>query len=94
MKTIAQAHRDETAATRQRLGAARAALRQATTASPVDEALVRQRTADLSAVRADAEVLRARVHGEMVQVLTPDQQAQLNTFQDRSRKRHRKRAAI
>ena len=29
--------------------------------------------------------LRARVHAEMLQVLTPDQQAQLKTFQDRMR---------
>jgi Spy/CpxP family protein refolding chaperone len=91
VKSIAQAHRDEMTAMRQRLGAARTALREATTATPVDAALVRQRRADLSAVRSDSAGLNGRVRSEMTQVLTPEQQSQLKVL--RGRTRHRKRAS-
>jgi periplasmic protein CpxP/Spy len=91
MKSVAQAHREERTSLRQRLAAARMALREATTATPIDEALVRQRRADLSAVRADAAVQRARVRSEMIQVLTPEQQSQLKTFQDEMRHRRQRR---
>ena len=53
LKGVADAHRDETTALRQRLLAARTGLREATAATPLDEALVKQRRADLSAVQAD-----------------------------------------
>ena len=91
LKGVADAHRDETTALRQRLLAARTGLREATAATPLDEALVKQRRADLSAVRADRTALRARIHAEMLQRLTPDQQAQLNAFQDRAHNRKRRR---
>jgi periplasmic protein CpxP/Spy len=91
LQSIAQAHRDETNALRQRLDTARAALRQATAAVPLDNALAKQRRADLSAVQADRTALRARVHAEMLQVLTPDQQAQLKQLQDRMRNRRQRR---
>jgi Spy/CpxP family protein refolding chaperone len=91
LKGVADAHRDETTALRQRLLAARTGLREATAATPLDEALVKQRRADLSAVRADRTALRARIRAEMLQRLTPDQQAQLNAFQDRAHNRKRRR---
>jgi Spy/CpxP family protein refolding chaperone len=91
LKGVADAHRDETTALRQRLLAARTGLREATAATPLDEALVKQRRADLSAVRADRTALRARIRAEMLQGLTPDQQAQLNAFQDRAHNRKRRR---
>jgi Spy/CpxP family protein refolding chaperone len=91
LKGVADAHRDETTALRRRLLVARTGLREATAATPLDEALVKQRRADLSVVRADRTALRARIHAEMLQGLTPDQQAQLNAFQDRAHNRKRRR---
>jgi periplasmic protein CpxP/Spy len=89
LKGVVQSHRDEMASLRQRLQAARSALRQATSAVPLDEALVKQRRADLSAARADGTALRGRVRSEVLQVLTPDQQAQLKSLQDGARRRRR-----
>ena len=91
LKGVAEAHRDETTALRQRLQASRTALREATAATPLDEALVKQRRLDLSAVQADRTALGARIRAEMLQGLTPDQQAQLNALQDRSHNRKRRR---
>jgi Spy/CpxP family protein refolding chaperone len=91
LKGIAEAHRAETTALGQRLQASRTALREATAATPLDEALVKQRRLDLAAVQADRTALRARVRAEMLQGLTPDQQAQLNAFQDRAHNRKRRR---
>jgi protein CpxP len=91
LKGIAQAHRDEMTSVRQRLLAARTALGNVTAATPLDESLVKQRSADLSTAQADRTALRARVRAEMLEVLTPDQQAQLKALQDGSRNRKRRR---
>ncbi len=53
---------------------AQRALQDAVDQTPVNESLVRQRAADVAAVQADGAVLRARVHAEVFQVLTPEQQ--------------------
>ena len=83
IKAIADAHKDDWKALFDRERAARTALNAAVTADAVDEGLVRQRSAELAAVEADMAVARARTYGEVVQLLTADQKAQLKQIHAR-----------
>src|SRR5438477_12804789 len=80
IKSIAQAHREEWKALADREIGAHQALNAAVTADQVDEAAIRQRSAELATVQADTAVARARAHAEVFQVLTPDQQAKANAI--------------
>ena len=55
--------------------AARQALHAATTSASFDEGLVRARAAELASVEADLAVSRARIYADVLQILTPEQQA-------------------
>lgn len=81
VEAIAQSHRDEWKALGDRALTARQALNAAIAADTIDEAAIRQRSADLAAVEADIAVARAHARAEIFQVLTPDQQAQANSLQ-------------
>src|SRR5262245_19116741 len=80
IKAIADSHRDEWKALADRERAARAALMAAVTADTIDDAAIRQKSAELAAIEADAAVARAHAHAEVVQILTADQKAQLKSF--------------
>jgi Spy/CpxP family protein refolding chaperone len=80
IKVIADAHKEDWNGLAQRARAAHGALNQAVTAESVDEALIRQRSADAAAVDADLAIARARVHAEVLQILTPEQKAKLKTL--------------
>ena len=54
---------------------------------PLDEATIRAKTTDLSAVEADGAVLRAKVHAAVFQVLTPEQQEKAKSLQAEREKR-------
>ncbi len=75
-----------------RLRAAHEAQRQAVTRVPVDENEIRARVSDASAVEADAAILRARIHEQVYQVLTPEQQAKAKTLQAERQKARAERA--
>jgi protein CpxP len=87
LKTMAQSRRDEWRALADRMRTARQALREATSANPIDEAAIRQRSTEAAAVQADIAVARARAQAEMLQVLTPEQQTELETMRSRLRDR-------
>ena len=74
-----------------RLRTARQAEQAAVTRVPVDENEVRARVSDLSMVQADFAVLRARVHEQVFQVLTPEQQAKARTLAAERQKRRAER---
>jgi protein CpxP len=74
VRRIMELHKAERQAIFQRLREARRAQSDAIVAVPVDEAAVRARSAELAKVETDAAVLRARVHAEVYNVLTPEQQ--------------------
>jgi len=63
-----------------RLKTAHEAQRQAVTRVPVDENEIRARVSEASAVEADFAILRARIHEQVYQVLTPEQQAKAKTL--------------
>ena len=79
IKGIADVHKDEWKALADRARTAHLALDAAITADTVDDALIRQKSAEASAVDADAAVARAHAHAEVLQILTADQKAQLKT---------------
>jgi Spy/CpxP family protein refolding chaperone len=63
------------------------ALETAVTSATFDEATIRSRTSDVAAVEADIAVARARIRAEALQVLTPEQQAQLKQMQTQLQQR-------
>lgn len=74
VRRIMDLHKAEQQAISQRLREARRAQAEAVRAVPVDEPAVRARSAELAKIETDAAVLRARVHAEIYNVLTPEQQ--------------------
>jgi Spy/CpxP family protein refolding chaperone len=90
IKAIADSHKDEWKALADRARAAHTALNAAVTAETLDEALIRQQSAQAAAVDADMAVARARAHAEVFQILTTEQKAQLKTLQTERKDRGRK----
>ena len=74
VRRIMELHKAERQAIGERLREARRAQSEAVMAVPVDESAVRARSAELAKVETDAAVLRARMHAEVYNVLTPEQQ--------------------
>ena len=74
VRRIMELHKAERQAIGERLREARRAQSEAVMAVPVDESAVRARSAELAKVETDAAVLRAWMHAEVYNVLTPEQQ--------------------
>lgn len=72
IKAIMANHKDDFTALAGRALPARRALVDAIAAG--DEAAIRQRSGELSAVQTDGALLAAKVHAEVFKVLTPEQQ--------------------
>ena len=89
IKAIADSHKDEWKALADRERAARMALEQTITADTLDEAAIRQKSADAAAVDADVAVARAHAYAEVLPILTADQKAQLKSLQAEMKKRGR-----
>jgi Spy/CpxP family protein refolding chaperone len=87
IKNIAATHRDEWRALGDRARAAHQALQQAVTADTVDEALIRQRSAEVATVDADVAVARAHAHAEVFQILTAEQKAKARELGTHMRER-------
>jgi len=91
IKAIVDAHKDEWKALADRERTARLALGDLVNADTIDEAAIRQKSADVAAVDADAAVARAHAHAEVMQILTADQKAQLASMQADMKKRMQNR---
>lgn len=91
VRGIVSARQADFKALGERLRAARDAEHAAITRVPVDENEVRARATELAAVQADFAVLRARVHEQVYQVLTPEQQAKARTLQAERQQRRTQR---
>ena len=87
IKAIADSHKEEWKALADRERAARAALNGLVTADTIDEGAIRQKSAEVAAVDADAAVARAHAHAEVLQILTADQKTQLKNLQAQMKKR-------
>jgi Spy/CpxP family protein refolding chaperone len=73
VKATMDAHRDDQKAIGDRMMTVRKALHDAIAADTFDEAAIRAAAAQVSAVDADAAVLQAKIHGEVIAILTPEQ---------------------
>jgi periplasmic protein CpxP/Spy len=87
VKAIFDSHKDEFQAIGERLKTARQAQVAAIETQPIDETAIRAKTTELSAVEADAAVLRAKVHAAVFQVLTPEQQEKAKALKAEHEKR-------
>jgi Spy/CpxP family protein refolding chaperone len=75
-----------------RARAAHEALQAAVTAETFDEGTIRARHAEASAIEADMAVARARLHADVLQILTPAQRAELKEQQaERQQRRQAQR---
>jgi protein CpxP len=81
VKAIADSHRDEWRGLADRARTAHQALDAAVTANTIDETLIRSKSAEVAAIEADMAVARAHAYAEVVQILTSDQKAKLQTLQ-------------
>jgi Spy/CpxP family protein refolding chaperone len=81
IRGIADTHKDEWKALADRGRTAHIALGDAIAADTVNEALIRQKSADASAVEADIAVARAHAHAEVFQILTADQKTKVKAMQ-------------
>jgi len=81
IKAIADSHKDEWQALGDRARKAHEALNEAVTADKIDDALIRQKSAEVAAVDADMAVARAHAHAEVFQLLSADQRAQIKKRQ-------------
>jgi periplasmic protein CpxP/Spy len=80
VRQILDTHKDEQRALGDRAFKAHEALQDAITGT-FDESAIRARSADVAAVEADMAVAQARVYGEVLQILTPEQQSKLKQLQ-------------
>jgi Spy/CpxP family protein refolding chaperone len=87
IKATADSHKDEWKALADRGRAAHEALNDAVTADVIDEALIRQKSAEASAVDADMAVARSHAHAEVLQILTAEQKAKVKAMQAEMKKR-------
>jgi Spy/CpxP family protein refolding chaperone len=81
VKAAMESHKAEFEAQATKMQAARQALDAVVTADTLDEAAIRQKSADVAVVEADGAVLRAKVHTEVWALLTPEQQQKAKTLQ-------------
>jgi protein CpxP len=79
IKTIADSHKDDWTGLFDRARTAHLALNDAVAADPINEAVIRQKSAEVAAVDADIAVARARARAEVFQILTTEQKAKLKT---------------
>ena len=77
IRAIRQSHQDATRAAHTKLRDAHRALGEATRAEAIDEAAIRARSADVATALADEAILSAKVRGEVLTVLTAEQQTKL-----------------
>jgi protein CpxP len=92
IRSAVQARQPEFDAIGERLRAAQQGLDALVTADTVDEAAIRAKSAELAAIQADAAVLRARLHQEVFNLLTAEQQAKARELRAQMQDRLRERA--
>ncbi len=83
IRGILEEHKPELRALADRGIATRRTLHDAVAADVIDEALIRERSAAVAAVRADAAVMRSRIRAEVFQALTPEQRAKAGALRSR-----------
>jgi periplasmic protein CpxP/Spy len=91
VRSIFEQNRDEMRAAGEKLRTARRGLYDATGAGTIDESAIRSAAETLANAEAEAAISRARIHAQVWQVLTPEQQAKAKELrQQREQRRSQK----
>lgn len=91
VRDIMQRHRQQLQPTMQRLEQAMQAQRAAINQVPVNEAAVRQAAASVASVQADLAVEQARVHADVWNILTSEQQEKAKQLEQQAQSRAQQR---
>ena len=91
VQSIVQQHRQQSQPVMQRLQQAMQAQRAAVNQVPVNEAAVRQAAAALASVEADMAVEQARLHADIFNVLTVEQQDKAKQLEQQAQARAQER---
>jgi periplasmic protein CpxP/Spy len=91
VRDVMQRHREDMRAAGTRLGEAHRAQRAAVDTLPVNEGLIRSTSQALAEAQTEMALLRARVHGEIWTLLTPDQQAKAKELKTQRESRAKER---
>jgi periplasmic protein CpxP/Spy len=75
VKNVMQGHREDMTAIGKRLREAHRAQREAIETVPVNEGLIRSTSQALATAETDMAILQSRIHNEVWNLLTPEQQA-------------------
>ena len=84
---VMQSHAAELKSLGDRMAQARQALGKAVNADTIDEGAIRDASTAVGAVEADMAVARAHIRAEVLQVLTPDQQAKAKQLEAQAQQR-------
>jgi protein CpxP len=91
IRSMVLKNRDAVRALRQSLRDKAMAMREAARTQPFDEAQVRAHAQEVASLRAELMVARARLHHEMLGVLTPEQKAKFDELRQQRLLRLRER---
>lgn len=87
VQALVESRRDETKGLADRARTVHEALEVAVTADTFDEGTIRARSVDVASVEADMAIARARLHADILQILTPEQRTRLKELQGQMRER-------
>ena len=87
VRSLVESRRDETKGLADRARSAHDALQAAVTADTFDEGAIRAHSAEVASVEADMAVARARLHADILQILTAEQRTQLKALQAQMKER-------
>ncbi len=94
IKSIKQSEMQKNEATREQLIDLKLEMRKQLKADNVDEAQVKALSAQVSELKADLTISRAKAKKQMIALLTEEQQAKLKKMTDKRRERMKKRAEV
>jgi Spy/CpxP family protein refolding chaperone len=82
VRAVHEVYREDVEALMDVMGVARGDLQNQVRADSFDETAIRQASARVAAVSADLAVLRARIHSDVQQILTPEQAAKAEELRE------------
>jgi protein CpxP len=92
VKAVMQRHREDMETVGRRLREAHDAQRNAVESVPVNEGLIRSASQSLATAQTDMALLQARIHTDVWNLLTPDQQAKAKELKAQREARAKERA--
>ena len=89
IRSITEKHEAQIRPLTEQLRTARGTLADIVTATPVVEATIRQRSAEVAAIEANLAVARARLNADVLAALTPEQRELVRQQRNRSSQQRR-----